>query len=454
MNVKKLLLLIIQLSFLFLCGCSTTTDSIDNTNTINNLLPITPTNLTGAWNSQSICSLNWTDNSNNETGFRIERKIGAGSYIEIGTTNIDENYFYDYGLLLNTTYTYRVCSFNNTGNSPTYSNEFVLTTTSLPTLSTTPANLISTTSVKSGATIFGNGGSPITVSGVIWSTSPNPSISLSTKTIDGTVSGNFISSITGLIGNTTYYIRAYATNVGGTAYGNEESFTTNPIVTDYDGNTYETVSFGNCPEVKTWGIKNLNVSHYSDGTIIPQVTDPVQWANLTTGAWCYYNNDPANGAIYGKLYNGYAVAGIYNSASLNNPALRKKLAPVGYHIMSTSDYTCLLGQLGGSSVAGGKMKETGTSHWNPPNTGALNSINFSGLPGGFRYFTFGIPHNSLFSSIRNYAYFWISNAYSCSDNTFPSTLCGGCIILYYNNTVLSEDGVYLFNGMSVRFVKD
>ena len=70
---------------------------------------------------------------------------------------------------------------------------------------------------------------------------------------------------------------------------------------------------------------------YRDGTPIPQVTDPTAWANLTTGAWCYYNNDPANGAIYGKLYNWYAVAGIHDAASLNNPSLRKQFAPQGWH---------------------------------------------------------------------------------------------------------------------------
>jgi uncharacterized protein (TIGR02145 family) len=457
MENKILIILIgVILSITLIFGCSPSSDSNINSNI--SILPTVPTNLTGGWDSQSICGLTWTDNSNNESGFKVERKIGTGAYTVIGTTSSDEPFFYDYGLSVNITYTYRVCSYNSEGNSPTYSNEFVLTTTSLPTLSTTPANLISTTSVKSGATIFGNGGSPITVSGVIWSTSPNPSISLSTKTIDGTLSGNFKSSITGLIANTTYYIRAYATNVGGTAYGNEESFTTNPLVTDYDGNTYETVSFGSCPNIETWGLKNLNVSHYTDGTIIPQVTDPVQWANLTTGAWCYYNNDPANGSVYGKLYNGYAVAGIYDSASLNNPALRKKLAPVGYHIMSATNWNCLRSAVGGGSfgleiIAGGKLKETGTLHWSPPNTGAENSINFSGLPGGYRYANVGATFYSFFDGIRDNGYFWVSDQYSCQSNVF-TTLCGGYFKLDYNTTDCQFDGFALACGLSVRFVKD
>ena len=88
---------------------------------------------------------------------------------------------------------------------------------------------------------------------------------------------------------------------------------------------------------QVWMTKNLNVSRYSDGTPIPQVTDPTQWEGLATGAWCYYNNDAANGITYGKLYNWYAVAGIYDAASLANPVLRKKLAPVGYHIPNYND---------------------------------------------------------------------------------------------------------------------
>ena len=78
-----------------------------------------------------------------------------------------------------------------------------------------------------------------------------------------------------------------------------------------------------------WQSTNLDVTTYRDGTPIPQVTDPTQWANLTTGAWCYYNNDPANGTIYGKLYNWYAVAGIHDT----DPSTPNKiLAPQGWHV--------------------------------------------------------------------------------------------------------------------------
>jgi uncharacterized protein (TIGR02145 family) len=146
-------------------------------------------------------------------------------------------------------------------------------------------------------------------------------------------------------------------------------------VTDVDGNQYNSVIIG----TQEWMKENLNVSKYSDGTIIPQVTDSAQWANLTTGAWCYYNNDPANGAVYGKLYNWYAVAGIHDNDP-NTP--NKILAPTGYYIPTDDEWTNLITFLGGTDAAGGVMKST-TFHWNTPNLGATNSSNFTGLPGGY-----------------------------------------------------------------------
>jgi uncharacterized protein (TIGR02145 family) len=131
---------------------------------------------------------------------------------------------------------------------------------------------------------------------------------------------------------------------------------------------------------QVWTNKNLDVDTYRDGTPIPQVTDPTAWEALTTGAWCYYNNDPANGAIYGKLYNWFAVAGIHDNDP-NTP--NKILAPLGYHVPSDAEWTILTDYLGGLTVAGGKMKESGNSHWQSPNANATNSTGFTGLPGGY-----------------------------------------------------------------------
>jgi uncharacterized protein (TIGR02145 family) len=169
-----------------------------------------------------------------------------------------------------------------------------------------------------------------------------------------------------------------------------------------------------CSQV--WATINLDVTTYRDGTPIPQVTDPTAWSNLTTGAWCYYNNDPANNATYGKLYNWYAAAGIYDAASLANPALRKNLAPTGWHVPTDAEWSTLINCLdpianGGANpnVAGGAMKETGTAHWLIPNTGATNSSGFTGLPGGCR------DYNGTFYDVGYGGYWWSSSEYSAAN---------------------------------------
>jgi len=125
-----------------------------------------------------------------------------------------------------------------------------------------------------------------------------------------------------------------------------------------------------------WMIRNLDVTTYRNGDPIPQVTNQTQWDTTHTGAWCYYNNDPANGPIYGKLYNWYAV---------KDP---RGLAPAGWHIPSDGEVTILRNYLGGINVAGGTMKDTGTVYWNSPNIGANNTSGFTALPGGLRYYQF------------------------------------------------------------------
>jgi uncharacterized protein (TIGR02145 family) len=136
---------------------------------------------------------------------------------------------------------------------------------------------------------------------------------------------------------------------------------------------------------QVWQSRNLDVATYRDGTAIPEVTDKTKWGRLKTGAWCYYDDDPANGETYGKLYNWYAVMGI-TTAEDDTPteaqiAARKIFAPTGWHVPSDSEWTTLTNFLG--DYAGDKMKEIGTEHWNSPNTDASNSSGFTALPGGY-----------------------------------------------------------------------
>lgn len=168
----------------------------------------------------------------------------------------------------------------------------------------------------------------------------------------------------------TFLILQSCSNSNNTDQPNENpTFIAGPNLIDTDGNIYHSIT--NCSQ--TIMQSNLKVSHYRNGDVIPQVSNNSQWDNLTTGAWRYYNNDPTNGANYGKLYNWYAVTD------------SRGLAPVGWHIPSNTEWTNLINCLGGFGVAGGKMKSTGTSHWMAPNTGASNVSGFTGLPGGARY---------------------------------------------------------------------
>ena len=142
-------------------------------------------------------------------------------------------------------------------------------------------------------------------------------------------------------------------------------------ITDIEGNPYKTVYIG----TQQWMGENLKTAKYNDGTTIPNITDNTQWQNNTTGAWAYYNNDAVNNAKYGKLYNWYAVSKTSNG--------NKNVCPTGWHIPTDAEWKVLTDYLGGNSVAGGKLKEVGTTNWISPNTDATNTSLFTGLPGGY-----------------------------------------------------------------------
>lgn len=181
---------------------------------------------------------------------------------------------------------------------------------------------------------------------------------------------------------------------------------------------------------QVWMNKNLDVATYRNGDPIPKVTNGAEWAALTTGAYCYYNNDSATyAAVYGKLYNWYAV---------NDP---RGLAPEGWHVPSNVEWTALGTCLGGDFVAGGPLKETGTAHWIAPNTGATNLTGFTCLPGGFR-----LPFGPPFFDIGRGASFWSS--------TESESWGAWGRVIYYWGGVLGTVNVNKLYGYSVRCVKD
>jgi len=238
----------------------------------------------------------------------------------------------------------------------------------------------------------------------------------------------FTSNITGLSANTLYYVRAYATNSAGTAYGTQQTFTTASAV------ALSSVTIG----TQVWTNQNLSVARYRNGDIIPQVTDATQWQNLTTGAWCWYNNDSATyAATYGRLYNWYAV----NDS--------RGLAPQGWHVPNESEWNKLVKYLDAgadttcsgcpqSTTAGGAMKST--TGWTAPNTGATNSSGFSGLPGGCR------GTQGSFYSVGTNSYCWSS--------TEKTTTIVWTRDLFYVNSNVGRGFDSKSFGYSVRCVRD
>ncbi|MBP7459916.1 MAG: T9SS type A sorting domain-containing protein [Candidatus Delongbacteria bacterium] len=135
-----------------------------------------------------------------------------------------------------------------------------------------------------------------------------------------------------------------------------------------DGITYKTVQIGD----QIWMAENLRTTRYRNKAEIPNITDSIQWSELTTGAYCNYDNDTSYVATYGRLYNWYAVMD------------SRGIAPRGWHIPDHAEWETLINYLGGRSKAGGKMKEAGTEHWEAPNQSATNSSGFTALPAGAR----------------------------------------------------------------------
>lgn len=191
-------------------------------------------------------------------------------------------------------------------------------------------------------------------------------------------------------------------------------------VTDIDGNVYQTVQIG----TQCWMTENLKVTKFRNGDAIPNVTNDTTWFNLTTGAYCDYNNNPANGATYGKLYNWFAVNDSRN------------IAPVGWHIPTDAEWATLGAYLGDSLVAGEKLKVTAS---NSPAWDGSNSSGFSALPTGDRQFGF--------MNIGTATHFWTSTVYPVSGAAWGR-------FLYSGNPYLQRDGYMNIDGHSVRCVKD
>jgi len=373
----------------------------------------------------------WSTSANPTTALSTKTTdgTGTGSFISSITS-----------LTSNTTYYVRAYATNSQGTA--YGTQVSFTTSSVsqvvPTLTTTAASSITSTTATSGGNVTSEGSASVTARGVCWSTSANPTTALSTKTTNGTGTGSFTSSITGLSSNTTYYVRAYATNSIGTAYGNQINFLTSSVGTltgtftdSRDGITYSWVQIG----TQTWMAENL--------AYLPSVTTSSAFS-YTTPYYFVYGYDGTNIAS-AKATSNYSTYGV-----LYNWEATKTACPTGWHLPTDEEWKILEmnqgmsnsdADLSGSRESGSvgwKLKETGTTHWFSPNSGATNISGFTALPGGW--------NNVGFSRLGNEADFWSASEWDAVN--------GWIRLTYLNYNGMFRAGVGKSNGLSVRCLKD
>jgi uncharacterized protein (TIGR02145 family) len=334
------------------------------------------------------------------------------------------------GLIPDTTYYVRAFAINNGGVA--YGNEvsFMTSDTGLVASVITSAVIdVTLTSAISGGIVNSQGSSAVTARGVCWSQTMNPTI-LDSHTIDGSGEGTFTSYITGLGENLTYHIRAYASNAEGTAYGTDLTFQTyvgpcldQPTVL-YEGQTYNTVKIGD----QCWLKENLNIGTRIDGS-------QNQTNNSSIEKYCY-NNWESNCSIYGGLYQWNEMM------QYSTVPGTQGICPAGWHIPTQEDWNSLINYLGDASVAGGKMKETGFTHWLPPNSGATNEVGFTALGGGDRGNYSGNPFEFI-----NYFGTWWSSTQSYFGYPFGYKLESQWDFVYGSDMTS-------FQGNSVRCIRD
>jgi uncharacterized protein (TIGR02145 family) len=357
----------------------------------------------------------WSISENPTTS---DNKTLNGSGTGLFTSNLDQ-------LTPGTKYFVRAYATNSEGTAYGSQQTFTTNSVQIASLTSTQVTSINITTAISGGNITSDGGGTITERGVCWNTSENPVITDS-KTSDGDGTGSFTSNLTGLSANTVYYIRAYATNSAGTAYGNQLTFTTlnTGQFYDIDGNLYNSITIGS----QIWMVENLMTTKFNDGSDIPLVEDAGAWSVLNAPGYCWYNNDEAtNKNLYGALY--HWLTG--NTG---------KLCPTGWHLPSDAEWTILTDYLGGEDLAGEKLKESGTTHWASPNTGATNETGFSALPGGYRAI------DGSFDKIGNNG-FWDSSTEYNTSNRYGR-------VMSYDSSNVYRARLGKRRGLSVRCIKD
>jgi uncharacterized protein (TIGR02145 family) len=200
---------------------------------------------------------------------------------------------------------------------------------------------------------------------------------------------------------------------------------------DIDGNGYKAVSIG----TQVWMRENLKTTKLNDGTAIPLVKDDNAWRALNTPAYCLYKNEATAKNIFGALYNWYTVN-------------TKKICPRGWHVPSDEEWKILITYLGGEKVAGGKLKEKGTTHWESPNTGTTNESGFTALPGGYRNHDGSFEYNSG----SNIVFFRSNGCWWSSTERYDFNAC--YLRMYSALSAVYSSLSVKQSGYSVRCLKD
>jgi uncharacterized protein (TIGR02145 family) len=310
----------------------------------------------------------YTSDEPDFSNISVDDSIGTGNF----TCDL-------YSLIPNTNYIIRAFATNSAGTG--YGSPITFTTSAIeiPVLTTNEVTKITQNSAESGGNITDSKGENPTSSGVCWSTVQNPTIQDS-KT-SGILFGNYKCFIKELTAGTYYYVRAYSTNSAGTGYGNQLSFKTlgvdgigfNPnltygTITDIEGNVYKIITIG----TQVWMAENLKTRSFSNGDLIGSTTPATlnfSGENSPEYQWAY-SGDESNVALYGRLYTWDVITDSRN------------LCPTGWHVPSNAEWITIYSYVLGGTI-GGKLKETGTSHWKSPNSGATNESGFTALPGGY-----------------------------------------------------------------------
>lgn len=301
-----------------------------------------------------------------------------------------------------------------------------------PVVITDSASLITDSSASIHGRLISAGSDSILTAGMEWKKASDPESAYARLNSDSSV---FFFNLKNLQPGTLYQTRAFAGSAAGTSYGAVVTFKTDTLpsvincpatVTDVDGNVYQVVRIG----TQCWMKENLICTTLANGNKLKSNLDAALWSTQPVAAYSKYNEDSGNGATYGYLYNQYAIleAG--------------KICPAGWHVPTDADWTTLENYLGGSSIAGGKLKSLSTAPsglWASPNTGASNSSGFNALPAGKR------SSSGEFLELGQKTYWWCSGAQnSVKPRSLSSASESSSLVALPNRT----------DGYSVRCIAD